>query len=42
MPRKRALEERIAEAEEKMERLSLEKNIRDLRAKVRTKRIKRR
>lgn len=42
MPRKRALETRIAETEDKMERLRLEKAIRDMREKVRSKQPRRR
>ncbi len=42
LPRKRALETRLAEAEDKMERLKLEKAIRDMKERVRAKLPRRR
>lgn len=42
MPRKRAIEVRLAEMEDKMERLKLEKAIRDMRDRVRSRTPRRR
>jgi len=42
MPRKRAVETRIAEMEDKMERLKLEKAIRDMRDRVKSRSPRRR
>lgn len=42
MPRKRPVEERLAEAEEKVDRIRLEKAIKDMRIKMRQGRARRR
>ncbi len=42
MPRKRAVETRIAEMEDKMERLKLEKAIRDMRDRIKSRAPRRR
>lgn len=42
MPRKRAIETRIAEMEDKMDKLKLEKSIKDLREKMRIRAPRRR
>lgn len=41
MPKKRPLETRLSETEEKLDQLNLEKSIRDLKAKVHARRRRR-